>query len=169
MSYRSTFFLDEFFDDYNNAANVANPYYINFNTFLPTQQIQITLSNNYQVDFRPTNSIRSLFGFGNVLLNGNGVYASTSIVDILPSQSINVNCSIANGFNVGGKVSNVIYSFNNSTPRGYMIDEKPNPVVPCICNNKYISGVTIWFNDENGNSINFNGEEFTIRLVIQQI
>lgn len=156
--------------DYNNTPNVANPYYITFNTFLPTQQVQISLTNNYQVDFRPINSIASIFGFGNVLLAGNGtVNGSTALVDILPSQSINVSCSIATGFYFNGKVSNIIYSFNNSTPRGYMIDERPVPIVPCICNSKIISNVTVSFTDENSNPINFKGEQFTVRLVIQQI
>jgi hypothetical protein len=156
--------------DYNGGANVANPYYINFNTFLPTQQVQITLTNNYQVDFRPATSVASILGFGNVLLTGNNtVNGSTALVDILPSQSINVNCSIATGFYFNGTVSNIIYSFNNSTPRGYMIDERPVPTVPCICNTKTISSITISFTDENNNPINFNGEQFCVRLVIQQI
>ena len=155
------------FGDYNNGVN---PYYITFNTFLPTQQVQITLTNNYQVDFRPTNSVASVFGFGSVLLTGNNtVNGSTALVDILPSQSINVSCSIATGFYFNGKVSNIVYSFNNSTPRGYMIDERPMPTVPCICNTKTLSSVTISFTDENNNPINFNGEQFTVRLVIQQI
>jgi hypothetical protein len=155
--------------DTNNDANAYSLYYINFNTFLPTQQVQIFLTNGYKVDFRPDNSIASLFGFGNVLLSGNGVYGSTATVDILPSQSLNVHCNIAEGFKINGESSNVVYSFNNSTQRGYMIDERPNPVVPCICNTKDISSVTIWFDDEDHNPINFNGEQFVVRLVIQQI
>lgn len=155
--------------DINTAANVANPYYISFNTFLPTSQVQITLSNGYQVDFRPATSIASILGFANTLLSGNGVYGSTTLVDILPSQSINVHCNIANGFYLNGSVSNVIYSFNNSTPRGYMIDERPNPTVKCICNTKNISNINIWFTDEDNNVINFNGEQFTVRLNIEQM
>jgi hypothetical protein len=153
----------------NGDIGVNGAYYITFSTFLPTQQVQITLSNNYQVDFRSTTSVASVLGFTNTLLSGNGVYGSSTLVDILPSQSINVNCNIASGFYLNGTVSNVIYSFNNSTPRGYMIDERPNPIIPCICNTKTISNVNISFSDENGNPINFNGEQFTVRLMIVQM
>ena len=48
---------------YNSGANVANPYYIVFNAFIPTQPIQINLSNSYQVDVTPAASIRTFLGF----------------------------------------------------------------------------------------------------------
>jgi 5'(3')-deoxyribonucleotidase len=154
--------------DYNSSTSTPT-YYINFNTFVPTQQIQITLSNNYQVDFRPSTSISSILGFDNILLNGNSTFSSTKTVNILSTLSININCNIANGFRVNGNQSNVLYSFNNTTPRGSIIDISPNPIVPCICNTKTISSVTIWFNDESGNLINFKGEKFVVRIVIEQM
>ena len=126
-------------------------------------------SRPYSISEIATLTQSEILGFANILITGNGVYGSSTQVNITSSQSINVNCNVANGFTVNGGPSNVVYSFNNSTPRGYMIDERPNPVVPCICNTKNISSVTISFTDENNNLINFNGEQFTVRLVIQQI
>ena len=153
------------FGDYNNSTSPAT-YYINIATILPTQQVQITLSNNYQIDFTPANSYAKLIGFDNDLINGNTSFYSTNLVNILTSQSINIICNIANGLLFNGKSSNILYSFNNSIPRGTMINLQPNPVVPCICNKKLIDTVTISFNDENGNSINFNNEQFIVRLII---
>ena len=153
--------------DHNSGTSPAT-YYINFATILPTQQVQITLSNNYQIDFTPANSIAKLIGFDNDLINGNTSFYSTNLVNILTSQSINIICNIANGLLFNGKSSNILYSFNNSIPRGTMINLQPNPVVPCICNKKLIDTVTISFNDENGTSINFNNEQFIVRLIIEQ-
>ena len=148
--------------------NTTNPvsYSINFSTFLPTQQVQILLSNNFQVDLRPNNSVGSLLGFNKVLLTTS--QSSTNLVNVLPTQSINIKCDIANGFIINGKISNILYSFNNSIPRGYMINIVPNPIVPCLCNMKLINSITISFTDENDNLINFNGEQFIVRLVIEQ-
>ena len=157
----------------NNGDAITNAgvttYSINFNSFVPTQSVQITLSNNYQVDFTPTNSIASVLGYGNVLLNQNQTYSSSKLVDILPTQSINILCNIANGFLYNGKISNVLYSFNNSNPRGTLIDKEPNPVVPCICNTKTIDTIVISFQDQNGKAITFEGEQFVVRLVIEQL
>jgi hypothetical protein len=50
-----------------------------------------------------------------------------------------------------------------------MISESPNPVLPCLVNTKYINSITISFTSENGTPITFQGEEFTLVLVIEQV
>lgn len=150
------------------SSTSPTSYYINFTTVLPTQQVQITIRSNFQVDLRPANSVAKLIGFNNILLTGNTSFYSTNLVNILTAQSININCDIASGFLFNGKSSNILYSFNNSIPRGTMINLQPNPIVPCTCNKKLINSVTVSFNDENGTRINFNNEQFIIRLIIEQ-
>ena len=160
--------------DANTSTNPTS-YYINFSTNLPTQQVVININNSFKVDFTPINSIASILGFDNTLLSGNSgttvstEFKSNKLVNIMNSQSINITCNIVNGYNNNGVVSNILYSFSNNIPRGMMIDIMPNPIVPCLCNTKNIQSISISFQDENGSKINFNGERFTIRMVIEQM
>ena len=50
-----------------------------------------------------------------------------------------------------------------------MISESPNPILPCIVNTKLITSITVSFSSESGTPITFQGEEFTLVLVIEQV
>lgn len=141
-------------NDYISTANAANPYYITLAVNLPTQQVLITLLSGFKVDFTQPNSVNALLGFNSRVLSLTSNY-SDNLVDINPIQNISIYCSICQGFISNGKVSNILYSFPNSTSRGYMISESPNPVLPCLVNTKIITGITISFASENGTPITF--------------
>jgi hypothetical protein len=155
-------------NDWVSTANAANPYYITISINLPTQQVLFTLLSGFKVDFTQPNSVNTLLGFNSRVLASTSNYSDT-LVDINPIQNINIYCSICNGFISNGKISNILYSFPNSTSRGYMISESPNPVLPCLVNTKNINSITISFTSENGTPITFQGEEFTLVLVIEQV
>jgi hypothetical protein len=154
--------------DWISTANAANPYYIVISINLPTQQVLITLYSGFKVDFTQVNSINPLLGFNSRILSGSLNY-SDSLVDINPIQNISIYCSICTGFYYSGRQSNILYSFPNSTSAGFMITESPNPVLPCLVNTKNIDYIMFSFASESGFPLTFQGEEFTIVLVIEQV
>ncbi len=155
-------------NDWVSATNATNPYYIVMSINLPTQQILITLYSGFQVDFTQPNSINGLFGFSSGILSASLNY-SDNLVDINPIQNISIYCSICTGFFYSGRQSNILYSFPNSTASGYMINESPNPVLPCIVNTKLIDNIIFSFASESGQPISFQGEEFSIVFAIEQV
>jgi hypothetical protein len=158
----------QFNNDWNSATNATNPYYIVTSINLPTQQVLITLYNGFKVDFTQPNSINALLGFNPRLLSSSQNY-SDNLVDINPIQNISIYCSICTGFYYSGRQSNILYSFPNSTASGYMITESPNPVLPCLINTKVIDNIVVSFASESGYPITFQGEEFTLVIVIEQV
>jgi hypothetical protein len=50
-----------------------------------------------------------------------------------------------------------------------MITESPNPVLPCLVNTKVIDNIIVSFASETGIPITFQGEEFTMVIVIEQV
>jgi hypothetical protein len=154
--------------DWNSATNAANPYYIVLSINLPTQQVLITLYSGFKVDFTQPYSVNELLGFNSRVLSASQNY-SDNIVDINPIQNISVYCSICSGFYYNGRLSNILYSFPNSTASGYMITESPNPVLPCLVNTKVIDNIIVSFASETGIPITFQGEEFTMVIVIEQV
>jgi hypothetical protein len=158
----------QFNNDWNSAANATNPYYIVLSINLPTQQVLITLYSGFKVDFTQPNSIYELLGFNSRILSASQNY-SDNLVDINPIQNISIYCSICTGFYYSGRQSSILYSFPNSTASGYMITESPNPVLPCSVNTKVIDNITVSFTSESGSPITFQGEEFTMVIVIEQV
>lgn len=154
--------------DWISTANAANPYYIVISINLPTQQVLITLYSGFKVDFTQPNSVNPLLGFNSRLLTASMNYSDV-LVDINPIQNISIYCSICTGFFYAGRQSNILYSFPNDTASGYMITESPNPVLPCLVNTKYINNIIISFASESGFPLTFQGEEFTMVIVIEQV
>ena len=154
--------------DWVSTANAVNPYYIVISINLPTQQVLITCYSSFKVDFTQPNSVNPLLGFNSRVLAANLNY-SDNLVDINPIQNISIYCSICTGFYYSGRQSNILYSFPNDTASGYMITESPNPILPCIVNSKNIDSITFSFASESGFPLTFQGEEFTIVIVIEQV
>ena len=155
--------------DYNNAAGVTQPYYITLTMNLPTLQAVFTTTNGYQVDFRAATSVASLVGFNNILLGANTSSYSTKSLNILPFETFNITCNICSGFIVLGNQSDVLFSFPNDFARGSQIVVKPNPVIPCIVNTKFISYISVSFYTETRQPIYFKSEELSLLIVIEQM
>ena len=158
--------------DYNSSTTPVS-YYVTISLNDPTYQVVITTSNSYKVDFTPASSIGSLLGFPNIQINPSGsatsATGSTKIINILPVQAINIICNIASGARLNGVPENLLYSFGFDVALGSLISEKPNPIMPVLCNSKTISTISLQFKDQNKNPVTFGGELITVLIVIEQL
>ena len=77
---------------------------IEFSANTSTLESEIILKNNYEVDFRQTNSINSLLGFKNKPYTS-GFNESKNMVNILAINSILVNIDIISGNYVNGSTT----------------------------------------------------------------
>jgi hypothetical protein len=116
-------------------------------------------------------SIRSILGFSQFNSNGDsnvltsGYHESDGMVDIMPVNSIMVNCDIIGGSYVNETEKPVIYSFYPNVSPGYKIVEIPRKLVylPVIATER-IPNVRIWLTDQNGKLIDLRGEKLTINF-----
>lgn len=138
-------------------------YSINKNTF------KMTIKCSVDILFTDTNTIGKVLGFSCRQIFKDIETESSDIIKISTQDIIRVECSIVTGSFINGRRCHSIYEFaSNKVNVGYKIIEVPNniiylPVVP-----KRINFIQISFVDQNGESIDFRGENITCRIHIKR-
>lgn len=137
-------------------------------TILPNQVTKrVKLFCNYSLDLSHANSISDILGFEKITLAKNETHIGTRSVDIAPYKTIAVECNIASGSYKNGVLTHDIFQFVPTTPPGYAITEHPSNIIYYPLNTNIIDSVTVRLVDNAGNSIDFGGENITIRLNIK--
>lgn len=133
-----------------------------------TLKAVVILENNYQIDFRPTDSISAVLGFNNQLYTSD-YQESENPVNILSLNSILVNIDIISGSYVNGRRNPTIYSFFPAVSPGYKIIETPANLVYLPITLDAIYSMQVSLTDQNGNLLNLRGENVSIRFHVREI
>ena len=147
---------------------LINKPYISIIANVNTLKTEMTITDNYKVDFRIQNSFNRILGFKNKVYHG-GVNSSENIVDILPVNSIFITLDLINGSYVNGVKKNVIYSYFPEVEPGFKIVESPRNLVYLPVNKSEISSIEVSMTDQDGKLLNLRGEKLTIRLHIREV
>ena len=132
-----------------------------------TLKCELNIAFGTHTDFTKGKSLASLLGFEkNIYEIGN--YDSENPVNIIPVNSIFVNCDVVGGTFLNGKSIPILYSFFPNVSPGMKIIEKPNHLV-FLPVTRTIDQVKIWLTDQNGNLLNLRNEVVTIRLQLRKI
>lgn len=112
--------------------------------------------------------------FGHILGFNNKNYDETTTAqnraDIMKISTINIKTNLIDGGYIGNKPNNVLHTIPTFTvPVGYKIIEKPTLPIKSHLTKKTIDVITIEIVDEDGNLIDFSGEEITVKLTIEQV
>lgn len=112
--------------------------------------------------------------FGYILGFNNETYKETTIAqnrpDISKISTINIKTNLIDGGYINDKRNNILHTIPTFTvPVGYKIIEKPSFPIKTPLSKKNIDVITIEIVDEDGNYIDFSGEEITIKLLIEQL
>lgn len=121
-------------------------------------------SSEIKINFNKPNTLKTLLGFGDVVLEGIGEHESTNIVNIMSVNAILVHCSIINGSYLNNSLHNILYTFSPNVPPGYKMVENPNQPIFLPIYQPQLHSIRIWLTDQNGNILNTRGEEITVRL-----
>lgn len=116
------------------------------------------------VYFNRDRSIGSLLGFSNKQLEPHTLYASDLPVNINKVNAIRVECSIISGSYINGRQVHTIHEFAPTVPPGYKIVEVPSNVIYLPVNVRQIGSITLKIVDQDGDPVNFRGENITVRL-----
>src|SRR5277367_2526350 len=149
-------------------------YYFNLYPNFSTSKSIIDLTNNYQVDFTDTgcpNNLRSILGYNSIIISG--LYnQSQNIINIQSFNSIFINCDLCTNSYLNNNTNQALRSFSpNAVAVGYKIIIEPfKPIWLPVVKSKYsFQDYHVWLSDENGNSINFNGETISITLWLRSV
>ena len=84
-------------------------------------------------------------------------------------NSINIDCSIAEGSYLNGNPVHIIHQFFPSVAPGFKIIESPQNVIYFRVAPKVIDKIFIKMLDQEGELVNFREETITIRLHLKKL
>lgn len=126
------------------------------------------IKSNTRINFQPPNSIGRLLGFTNRELEPLVKHISDFPVKIQKVNTICIACNLVTGSYINNQPAHIIHEFFPSVPPGYKIIECPATVVYLPINKRFIDNITVQITDQNGELVNFRGEELTIRLHLKK-
>lgn len=135
----------------------------NRNTF----SCSIESTNNVQMDFTRPGSIGSVLGFDKYLA-GDTIYESNQNVNIQNINSIRVDCDLTTGSFHNGESTHTIFEFSPSVRPGYKMNIQPKNLIYLPITRHRINSITITIVNQNGQLIDFRGEEITCRIHIKK-
>lgn len=127
------------------------------------------LKCSQEVDFSKKGTVASLLGFEKKKLPPNKIHVSDSVVNIMKTNAICVDCSIATGSYVNGKSGHLIYSFFPQVPVGAKIVETPQNVIYLPISVKSIRNISLKIVDQDGKLLNLQGETVTVGLHLKPV
>ena len=121
------------------------------------------------IDFELPETIGELLGFSPRKLEKNKEYESDLPVDILKVKAIRVDCNIIAGSYLNNQKVHTIHQFFPKVNPGFMIIEKPSQIIYLPITVKSIDFIELRIVDQDGNLINFGGEEIIIRIHVKAL
>lgn len=110
-------------------------------------------------------TIGKILGFKNKELEANVEHISDYPAEIIKVNSINIDCSIAEGSYLNGHPVHIIHQFFPSVAPGFKIIESPQNVIYFPVTVTVIDKIILKIVDQDGDLINFRGETVTVRLI----
>ena len=126
--------------------------------------LQVEIKSTANIFFDKNGTIGTLLGFSSRRLEANVLHVSDLPVDIIKVNVIRIECNIISGSYINNEAVHTLHEFSPTVGPGYKIIETPKNVIyfPVIVNR--LSSVTIKLVDQNGDIVNFRGENITLRL-----
>lgn len=124
---------------------------------------------DHAIDFTKEQTIGPLLGFNKSVIEANKWTESQSQVSINKVDVIRITCNVVRGSYIDGIEGHVLHEFYPTVAPGFKIIEKPNTVTYLPINKENsLEEIVIAFEDQNGQLVNFRGENINVRLVIRE-
>lgn len=125
-------------------------------------------SKYYKISFKEPNSIGSILGFSEKVLDPGQIHSSDLPVKIIKVSTIHFDTNITLGAFDGDRPAHTIYEFAVKVDPGYAIDETPSNLLYLpVLSLREITNITVLALDQDGTPVNFRGEKSTLVLELR--
>lgn len=131
--------------------------------------LRCEIKSAYPIDFRPHDSIGHMLGFSSRLLSAKENHESDLPVQIIKVVTIRIECNIITSTYYDTRLSHTLFEFSPAVEPGYSINIEPKNIVYLPVNSKTISNITLQLLDQDGDPVNFRGEQIIIRLELKRL
>lgn len=139
-----------------------------FHVYANNNTLKTHIKSEKPIVFRD-GTIGKLLGFKNQTLAPLKEHISDYPAEIIKVNSINIDCSIAEGSYLNGNPVHIIHQFFPSVAPGFKIIESPQNVIYFPVVVKVIDKITIKILDQEGDLVNLRGETVTLRLHLKKV
>lgn len=136
-------------------------------------------SSTVQISFDPEiewtdGTVLNVIGFSKVddsrIFKKGWKYRSDHIAKITDIDVIRIECDIVSGSYINGKHCHTIHQFSNcKVPPGYKFIEVPHHMIYLPIKDRQLRSIQISIVDQDGNLIDFRGEQISCRIHIKNI
>lgn len=142
---------------------------ISFEFIVNKNTLKTTIVCEREISCEGSESIHGVFGFRVPTIPAKTKLESDDVIKISKLNVIRVECNIVSGAYVNGGPCHSIYEFaSNKVDVGYKIVEQPKNVIYMPVTPKRINYIDISIVDQDGNLIDFRGEDITCRIHIKR-
>lgn len=120
------------------------------------------------INFKIKNSVGTLLGFSESVLEPNKWHESVNPVCIIAASVIRIECDLVQGSYTNGLPTHIIHEFVLNSPPGHQVIEVPKNIIYFALKNKHISSITVRILDLEGNLINFSNENINISFHLRK-
>lgn len=115
------------------------------------------------------NSIGTLLGFKDAVIEPDTLYTAEGVIKITSTNVIKLETNITTGAYSNDKLARTLHEFYPSVDIGYKIIEVPRHVIYMPVAVRTIQSFVVRIVDQEGNLIDFRGENITLRVHIKRI
>lgn len=142
---------------------------IDFKLLANNNTLKTEIFCDQSIDFTKEKTIGPLLGFNKSIIEANKWVESQNQVSINKVDVIRITCNVVRGSYIDGVEGHVLHEFYPTVAPGFKIIEKPNTVTYLPINKQNsLEEIIIAFEDQNGQLVNFRGENINVRLVIRE-
>lgn len=130
--------------------------------------LRCEIQSKFVIDFTHKDSIANTLGFSSKVLPANVKHVSDLPVKIIKVVTIRVECNITTAAYYGTSLAHTLFEFAPQAAPGYSINIHPQHVIYLPVFTKQIDNITLTILDQDGEPVNFRGEEIIIRLELRK-
>lgn len=142
---------------------------IDFELKANNNTLQSEITSSADIIFKD-DTFGKILGFKNQTIKGDSKkFQSDFPAEIIKVNSLNIDCSIAEGSYLNGRPVHIIHQFFPTVPPGFKIIESPQNIIYFPVTVKVIDKITLRILDQFGDLVNFRKETVTIRLHVKKL